>query len=798
MDNPINPDPVWTFNLTNPIQPGQTRVITTPVFDVPLPANATEWPFWDDLTGPNGWPNSNYGPLMLYMNGCFLNSVTLNSFLPLSDDCPNIDGDQFCDCNVEVYDFRTEPELEMDLVIHSDYNCHPSSFPPGSTNYTQNNPSIDHIVLGIKSLSVNNNCGSSLYGYVFLNYPWTHFPEYSLGDTITLQVDQAANYPLYTCLQPAIAAGHYDNCVEAVLWQLNNSYNLLGNVNNPEITMDDNIFIINSGCPTVANTTDLGINSFTYDVIGCDVGAPYAAMDITVVNQGTTVINDFCLNLDILPDGLPSAQYCFQNLNLLPGQSYVVEVNGAPLANGVTSLSISTTGDSGLSNNSFVGTINLPCYGCTLTSAVNYNPYATVDDGTCIPTVLGCTDELANNYNPIANVDNGSCTYDVFGCTDSSANNFNPEANVDNGSCTYDVFGCTDSSANNFNPNANINDGSCTYDVFGCTDPLANNFNPDANVNDSSCTYDVYGCTDSSANNFNPEANVDNGSCTYDVFGCTDSSANNFNPEANVDNGSCTYDVYGCTDSSANNFNPNANINDGSCTYDVFGCTDSSANNFNPNANINDGSCTYDVYGCTDSSANNFNPDANVDNGSCTYDVFGCTDSDANNFNPNANIDDGSCTYNIFGCTDVTAFNYNPNANVDNGSCLYEGCTNPQALNYDPNANLEDGTCIFAPVIDECDDVEVFVPNAFTPNNDGINDAWYVVTNNDCWLEWTLRIYNRWGGLIWETNDPNEKWIGNVHNGDYYVSDGLYVYQIIAKGEKGRVYSNTGNITVLR
>jgi len=131
MDNPINPDPVWTFNLTNPIPPGQTREITTPVFDVPLPANATEWPFWDDLTGPNGWPNANYGPLMLYMNGCFLNSVTLNSFLPLSDDCPNINADQFCDCNVEVYDFRTEPELEMDLVIHSDYNCHPSSFPPG-------------------------------------------------------------------------------------------------------------------------------------------------------------------------------------------------------------------------------------------------------------------------------------------------------------------------------------------------------------------------------------------------------------------------------------------------------------------------------------------------------------------------------------------------------------------------------------------------------------------------------------------------------------------------------------------
>ncbi len=57
-----------------------------------------------------------------------------------------------------------------------------------------------------------------------------------------------------------------------------------------------------------------------------------------------------------------------------------------------------------------------------------------------------------------------ACTQ-VYGCTDSSANNFNPDATTDDGSCTYDVYGCTDSSANNFNPDATTDDGSCTYDV---------------------------------------------------------------------------------------------------------------------------------------------------------------------------------------------------------------------------------------------------------------------------------------------------------------------------------------------
>jgi prepilin-type N-terminal cleavage/methylation domain-containing protein len=51
----------------------------------------------------------------------------------------------------------------------------------------------------------------------------------------------------------------------------------------------------------------------------------------------------------------------------------------------------------------------------------------------------------------------------VYGCTDSSANNYNPSANQNDGSCTYYTYGCTDPNATNYNPAANYNDGSCTY-----------------------------------------------------------------------------------------------------------------------------------------------------------------------------------------------------------------------------------------------------------------------------------------------------------------------------------------------
>ena len=50
--------------------------------------------------------------------------------------------------------------------------------------------------------------------------------------------------------------------------------------------------------------------------------------------------------------------------------------------------------------------------GCTDSTATNYDPLATLDDGSCIAAVAGCTDTLANNYNALANTDDGSCAYD--------------------------------------------------------------------------------------------------------------------------------------------------------------------------------------------------------------------------------------------------------------------------------------------------------------------------------------------------------------------------------------------------
>jgi len=107
------------------------------------------------------------------------------------------------------------------------------------------------------------------------------------------------------------------------------------------------------------------------------------------------------------------------------------------------------------------------------------------------------------------------CRKDVEGCMDIKASNFNPHATLNDGSCNYDVtekLGCTNPVADNYNPTANMDDGTCIF--RGCTNPEAINYNYFANEDDGSCI--IVGCMDPDAINYNPSANQSSGACDYD------------------------------------------------------------------------------------------------------------------------------------------------------------------------------------------------------------------------------------------------------------------------------------------
>ena len=116
--------------------------------------------------------------------------------------------------------------------------------------------------------------------------------------------------------------------------------------------------------------------------------------------------------------------------------------------------------------------------GCLNETACNYNPDADLP-GECNYPEAGydCDGNCIND----ADGDGVCDQFEIAGCTDSTALNFDPEATEDNGSCVLPVEGCADSAACNYDISANTDDGSCEFDsCVGCLAPTACNYNAEA------------------------------------------------------------------------------------------------------------------------------------------------------------------------------------------------------------------------------------------------------------------------------------------------------------------------------
>jgi gliding motility-associated-like protein len=90
----------------------------------------------------------------------------------------------------------------------------------------------------------------------------------------------------------------------------------------------------------------------------------------------------------------------------------------------------------------------------------------------------------------------------------------------------------------------------------------------------------------------------------------------------------------------------------------------------------------------------------------------------------------------------------------------------------------------------------LYVPNSFTPNGDGKNELFYIKGNSIDTENFLLRIYNRWGELLFETNDINQGWDG-THNGKP-VQTGTYIWDVELKElYTPRKHHHTGHVNVL-
>lgn len=96
---------------------------------------------------------------------------------------------------------------------------------------------------------------------------------------------------------------------------------------------------------------------------------------------------------------------------------------------------------------------------------------------------------------------------------------------------------------------------------------------------------------------------------------------------------------------------------------------------------------------------------------------------------------------------------------------------------------------------EDCD-YAVYVPNAFTPDGDGINDVLQVQTLN--LREFKFWIFDRWGKLVFYTEDPFEAWQGDVDGGSHFAQNDIYVYKVKGLTEKRVLIDRFGYIALLR
>ena len=91
---------------------------------------------------------------------------------------------------------------------------------------------------------------------------------------------------------------------------------------------------------------------------------------------------------------------------------------------------------------------------------------------------------------------------------------------------------------------------------------------------------------------------------------------------------------------------------------------------------------------------------------------------------------------------------------------------------------------------------KLYLPTAFTPNNDGYNDRFRVYGEDVS--EISILIYNRWGQLMYTSYDMENGWDGKVRLKDEPAPGGVYVYKIKAIHKDGLNTNYEGIVTLLR
>jgi gliding motility-associated-like protein len=147
-------------------------------------------------------------------------------------------------------------------------------------------------------------------------------------------------------------------------------------------------------------------------------------------------------------------------------------------------------------------------------------------------------------------------------------------------------------------------------------------------------------------------------------------------------------------------------------------------------------------------------------------------------------------------------YSWTPDSTLSCSNCPDPIATPSETTAYVVNGTIEGctGTDTVVVSVEEIDVSEsVKVPNIFTPNGDGLND-FFQIELGDCIELIEVRIFNRWGQLVFESLDATELWDGESSS-DTDISEGLYFYLITYRVLDNAGFSDQaidGSVTILR
>jgi gliding motility-associated-like protein len=89
-----------------------------------------------------------------------------------------------------------------------------------------------------------------------------------------------------------------------------------------------------------------------------------------------------------------------------------------------------------------------------------------------------------------------------------------------------------------------------------------------------------------------------------------------------------------------------------------------------------------------------------------------------------------------------------------------------------------------------------YAPTAFTPDYDGLNDVWLPQVTGV--TEYVLQVFDRWGELVWSTNDPVVPWLGQFQNGGQFVPNGVYHWVVRLEDQSRLPQRYAGSVSMMR